>query len=270
MRNKTALLVFAVVAVLLLAACGGNTDAAIATGIAQTQQISSLETAAAGAQATPEPTQAPTEAEATPVPITTSRDVNLRTGDSTAYPVITVVSGGETLQLTGVNQAGTWYQVSFRNTSGWISADFIEGEIPSDLPVVAPAAPPPQATATSSSSGGGGGGSGGPVSNYVLILDANDTDNKSISDTVSGNNVHRITIQVQGLSGSNSVEVDIAFQCDTSQPEKVKLTAPGATDNVICNNNWSHQVSSSNPAVITVQLDGINSAKWTVIANVSP
>lgn len=269
MQPKPLFLCLSLVVLLAVSGCGDNVDEAIATGIAQTQQISQLETAAAGAQASSEPTQQPTEPEATPVPITTSRDVNLRSGDSTAYPVITVVSGGEVLELTGVNQAGTWYQVRFRNTSGWISADFIEGEVPTDLPVVAPAAPPPQLpTATSSS--GGGGGSGGPVSNYVLILDANDTDNKTISDTVSGNNVHRITIQVQGLSGSNSVEVDIAFQCDTSEPEKVKLSAPGASDNVICNNNWSHQVSSSNPAVITVQLDGINSAKWTVIANVSP
>jgi len=65
MKNHKAMVLALVLGALLLAACGPSAEAAIATGIAQTQRISALETAAADAgavqateAATPEPSAA--------------------------------------------------------------------------------------------------------------------------------------------------------------------------------------------------------------------
>ena len=270
--RKFALLVLLALA---LSACGG-TESAIATGIAQTQQISSLETAAARPEntAAPEATEEPT-AEAASQEITTSQDLNMRAGDSTAYGVMTVIPGGEVLQVIGINQAGTWYQVLYHDVVGWISVGFTTGEAPADLPVATPSAQPSSggnSNGNSNSNNGNSNSSGGSVKDYFLSLDINDGDNKSVSGQISGDDTHRIIISVEGFGGgTNSGEVDIAFQCDTSDPTKFKLSAPGADDNVICNNNWSHQVSDSNDQVIvTVKWEGGGTVKWTLIANVSP
>ncbi|QYK51771.1 MAG: hypothetical protein KF701_04570 [Anaerolineales bacterium] len=104
---------------LLLAACGGglSTEDAIATGIAQTMQISQLETAAAGggggAQATAVPqgggggdagggggeatsTLVPTTG---PVFITVSQDTNCRSGPSVAYQLVTTILTGRQAEV---------------------------------------------------------------------------------------------------------------------------------------------------------------------------
>ena len=116
---------------LVLAACA-NTEAAIATGIAQTQQISRLETAAAGGASTPTPqaTEEPAATEESAASgIVTKQDLNMRAGDSTAYGIMTVIPGGETVEVIGINQAGTWYQVLYHNAVGWISVDFTTGRL---------------------------------------------------------------------------------------------------------------------------------------------
>lgn len=255
---------------LALSACGGA-QSAIATGIAQTQQISQLETAAAAsdtpaAGATAEPTLAQTEGATTPV-VTTVRDLNMRAGDSTAYGVMTVIPGGEAVQVIGINQAGTWYQILFHDAVGWISVDFTNGEPPANLPIATPSAQP-QAT----SSGGGGNDNG---DNSYLTLDSSDTDSKSVSGSIKypgDDSLDRIYITVEGLGGNEDAEVDIAFQCETGDldPSYVKISAAGATDNTICNNNWSHHVTGDNNQImITVKLETNGSNKWKVIANVS-
>lgn len=271
MLRKLVLTVAIQVLALGLAACGPSTESVIATGIAQTQQISQLETAAAGnnATSTPVPQQTPTTA--TPQ-VTTSRDVNMRAGDSTAYGVMTVIPGGQTVDVLGINAAGTWLQVRYANATGWISINFIEGDVLAGLPVVTPPAPPSGGGGGGGGGGnntGGGGGNSGNTQDFSLVLSANNTDNKSISGEVPANTTHRITIRVDDLAGQT--EVDIAFQCDTSNPEYVEITAPGADDNTICNNNWSHQVSpGTNSFTISLRITQGNPVKWTVIANVSP
>lgn len=256
-----------------LAACGAGNDAAIATGIAQTQQISQLQTAAAGPAATQAPAETATPASQT-VYVTTTRDVNMRAGDSSAYGVMTVIPGGETVEVVGTNAAGSWLQVSYRNAIGWMSADFITGDVPAGLPVATPSAQPSGGGGGGNNTGGGGGGGGGGgqsgnVQDFTLVLSADNTDNKSISGEVPANVTHRITVRVDNLTGP--VEVDIAFQCDTSMPEYVEISAPGADDNTICNNNWSHQVSQgTNYFTVSLKITQGNPVKWTLIANVSP
>lgn len=273
--SKKAFVVLAVLT-LALAACGPSAESVIATGIAQTQQISELQTAAAGnnATSTPAPQQTPTPE--TPQ-ATTSRDVNMRSGDSTAYGVMAIIPGGQTVDVLGINAAGTWLQVRYGSATGWISINFIEGDVLAGLPVVTPPAPPTGGGGgggggggnNTGGGGGGGGGNSGNTQDFSLVLSANNTDNKSISGEVPANTTHRITIRVDDLTGQT--EVDIAFQCDTSMPEYVEITAPGADDNTICNNNWSHQVSpGSNSFTISLKITQGNPVKWTVIANVSP
>jgi hypothetical protein len=108
------------VAAFLLSACGAqNNQSAIQTGIAQTLQISQLETAAAGAgngngqapQATTDPgqpaaTQQPTDTPTitmtwTPsVPyVTVSQDTNCRRGPSISYGLVTTILVGQQVQV---------------------------------------------------------------------------------------------------------------------------------------------------------------------------
>jgi len=54
MKSKQALIILMVIFALLVVSCGGSDTASlVATGVAQTQQISALETAAAGGGAAP-------------------------------------------------------------------------------------------------------------------------------------------------------------------------------------------------------------------------
>jgi hypothetical protein len=267
MLKKSLLLLAA--ASLALAACG-STDAAVATAIAQTQQISQLETAAAGGSL---PTATPAAAGSTATPaassVTTSRDVNMRAGDSTSYGVMTVIPGGEVLEVIGINAAGTWYQVRYHEAIGWVSLDFTTGDAPTGLPVATPSAAPQAGGGGGGSSGGGGGGTEIDYEDYFLALDVNDDQNRSVSGEVGDDAPVRITIDVDFHNQSGDYEVDIAFQCDTDEPERMHITAAGATDNTICNNNWSHAVDPGHRRItIFLTWEGGGSPGWTLIANV--
>jgi hypothetical protein len=276
MLKKSIALSFLLIFSILLSACG-NADAAIATGIAQTQQISELETAAAGGDATdtPQPTNtaesAPTE-ESSVSEVTTNQDVNMRSGDGTGYGVMTVIPGGEILQITAINPEGTWYQVAYHNASGWVATNVTTGTPPSGLPVVDP--PPPQggnSNSNGNSNNNNNNNGSTDYDDYFLALDYSDDQNHEVSGEVFGNLPSRITIRVEGMSGNDEGEIDIAFQCDTSEPEDVDISSSGASDNTICNNNWSYDVDADNDTVtIIVELDGGGSVEWTCIANVSP
>lgn len=260
-----------VILALALTACGGSTQSAIETGIAQTQQISALETAAADlgeASATPTPLPSATSAEVGVTEqasqVTTKQDVNMRAGDGTAYGVMTVIPGGEVLTITGINAAGTWYQVSYHNATGWVSVDFTNGTKPANLPVVTPSAQP-LATATRTPNNV-------DYEDYVLTLDFADDQNHDISGQVSKDTPARITIIVENMGNNQEGEVDIAFQCDSNvDADDFDISAAGASDNTICNNNWSHTVTySKNRVTVIVMFNGNSVADWTLIANVQP
>lgn len=57
--------------------------------------------------------------------------LNLRTGPGTAYPVVTVIPDGATVELRGAGQNG-FLPVSFDGTTGWAAADWLQfdGEEP--------------------------------------------------------------------------------------------------------------------------------------------
>lgn len=131
--NKKVVLALIVVLVLALSACSAATQSAIATGVAQTQQISQLQTQAAGggnaaaeapqsgdaaategdtatAEETPTPSNTPKDTN-TPTPdtpmISVSQNTNCRSGPSVSYGYSTTVNAGVLLEVVGVPSDAT-------------------------------------------------------------------------------------------------------------------------------------------------------------------
>ena len=50
--------------------------------------------------------------------------LNFRTGPSTLFDRITVLSSGTLAPVRGRNEAGTWWQLDYKDRLGWVSADF--------------------------------------------------------------------------------------------------------------------------------------------------
>ncbi|MDX2140243.1 MAG: CARDB domain-containing protein [Chloroflexota bacterium] len=94
------------------------------------------------------PTAVPT-LDVNPRATVTSASANVRTGDSTAYPVVTFVQRGNVLPILGISSMGTgWYYVQLPDgRRGWISPVVVdvEGDF-SNVPRLAP--PPIPVTAT--------------------------------------------------------------------------------------------------------------------------
>jgi hypothetical protein len=227
----------------------------------------------AAATATLVPTIESTATQEAGTQVTTRQDLNMRSGDSTAYGVMTVIPGGQTVDVIGINQAGTWYQVRYHDAIGWISIGFTDGDVPAGLPVATPSAAPQ----TGGGGGGGGNQGGGSDPDFdddsFITLNIDDGDQKSVSGTIEtpgDDETDRIFITVEGWDNANGdYEVDIAFQCETDDNDDVVISAAGADDGTICNNNWSHEVTEDNNRVmIVVTIPGGGELKWTVIANV--
>ncbi len=226
------------------------------------------------ATATLAPTTESTATQPAGTQVTTRQDLNMRAGDSTAYGVMTVIPGGQTVEVIGINQAGTWYQIRYHGAIGWLAVDFTEGDVAAGLPV----APPSVAPQTGGNQGGGNQGGGNQDNpdfedDSFITLDISDGDQKSVSGTIdvpSDDETDRIFITVEGWDNANGdYEVDIAFQCETDDNDDVVISAAGADDGTICNNNWSHEVTEDgNRIMIVVTIPGGGELEWTVIANV--
>lgn len=52
--------------------------------------------------------------------------IRIRSGPSTGYPTIGNINFNQQFTLTGRNRCGSWVQVSFEGTLGWLSATFIQ------------------------------------------------------------------------------------------------------------------------------------------------
>jgi len=236
----------------LLQACGPDAQAAIATGIAQTQQISQLETAAAGgSQATQEVQASVTEASSATVEVTTVRDVNMRAGDGTAYGIMTVIPGNTTVPVTGVNADGTWYQVEYHGAVGWISTMYTTGDVPADMPVVTPSAAP-------SSGGGGGGGGGGGDDSFSFTLDvSNDGQSKTVQGELTPGDSDHVTIHFEGFGGSvDTGHLRVILTCSAGENEVVlDESIPRSNHSNECNGDWDYQIEPNDgELVITMTL----------------
>jgi hypothetical protein len=148
---------------LLLTSCS-NVDAAIATGIAQTEQIRDLQTRAAGGglpAATETPAADATDEELifepTGVGISVTAETNCRKGPSTAFAQVFTLKPGEEAEVVGKNTpTNYWIIISPSGENCWLWGRYavISGD-PSSLPEIAsPPTPtsgatnPPSASAT--------------------------------------------------------------------------------------------------------------------------
>lgn len=82
------------------------------------------------------PTVPPPQPPACTPTIAFSGGVNLRSAPSTNAAVLAIVPAGTTLTATGINPDGTWYQVDFYGTTGWVSRDVVTPYCVEGLPVV--------------------------------------------------------------------------------------------------------------------------------------
>jgi uncharacterized protein YgiM (DUF1202 family) len=137
MKSKRMIIVMAVMFALLLQACGGSdtdTQEAIETFISQTQQISALETAAAGGSSEgdsgdsadsaeepdsgegedSQPSSTPTIT-STPTPdvpmVSVSQNTNCRTGPAIYYGYKTTINAGDFHEVVGVHAEGNDYAI---------------------------------------------------------------------------------------------------------------------------------------------------------------
>lgn len=87
-------------AALFLQSCGLSTEAGIATGIFQTQQISSLETAAAGgAPVQSAGSSAGGELPSSAAQVSVSQNTNCRSGPGTNYSILTTINAGQPVEV---------------------------------------------------------------------------------------------------------------------------------------------------------------------------
>lgn len=94
------------------------------------------------------------------------QDLNVRSGPSTTYSIKDQLPGGTTVPIIGRNQGGTWWLISYKGYTGWVSAPYVESSNTKSVPVV----DAPSSSGGSSSGGSGGssgGGSGGSSSGGV-------------------------------------------------------------------------------------------------------
>lgn len=276
-------ILLATLLVAALAACGG--------GAQVTPEVIFIEVTS-----TPEAVQeAPVEGSAA-AEMQAVRDVNLRAGDSTGHDVLTVVPGGASVEVIGRNGDGSWLQVVYRGATGWISANFLEGTVPADLPVA-------QAPAASGGGGGGGGGGGQPVSPtattaaggnqavnptattaaaaaQVAPADSNisvDANIKNQSSTHSGvisypdgDTQDRVAVRVSGFdSNTASGELRFTLTCTGTNVGNVKVTAISSNGGSVgCNSTWTAFFTNVNTNHnITILLDNGPAAyvNWTLL-----
>jgi SH3 domain-containing protein len=246
-----------VVGAVLLQACGAGTESAIATGIAQTQQISELQTQAAGGGS--QPTQE-SAASATPetsgstVQVTTVRDINMRSGDSTAYGIMTVIPGNVPVVVIGINQAKTWYQVEYHGAVGWISVMYTTGDVPADMPVATPSAVASGGGGGTGGTGGGGGGGGGGSGNDSFSFTLNlthDGESKTVQGQLTPGDSDTVTVKFEGLGNNDTGHLRVQLSCSAGEDEvELSESIPRSNHSNECNGDWDYQIEQSDSQLV--------------------
>ena len=70
---------------------------------------------------TPEPSATPSVAQF----LVSSDTLNVRAGPDAAYPKVAELKRGDRKEITGKNEAGSWYQFKLEDGSGWVSAQLV-------------------------------------------------------------------------------------------------------------------------------------------------
>jgi hypothetical protein len=91
---------------------------------------------------TPEPTATPQPAE-----VVVNSPMNIRQGPGTNYNILGSANQGERFPITGKNQAGDWWQISYKGQPGWVFGQLVTpqnaGAVQIAQNIPAPPPPPP-------------------------------------------------------------------------------------------------------------------------------
>ena len=69
--------------------------------------------------------------------LTIDRNMNVRAGPGTFYPVLVTANPGDKYFITGQNRSGSWWRINFNEESGWVFAQLATADGPlEDVPVV--------------------------------------------------------------------------------------------------------------------------------------
>lgn len=139
----------------------------------------------------PTATQPPPTAEPSPTPApaaftVTSASLNVRSGPSTAFPVIGRLTQGQSFPISGANEDSTWWQFDYNGKTGWVAGTNVTAtatetvqvaeNIPqpptaAPRPTARPAAPtqPPAAPVAATKYGVSGTGFQPNTNNYVTV-----------------------------------------------------------------------------------------------------
>lgn len=105
------------------------------------------------AEVTAEPTPTDTPEPPTPTPaaeVIINTNMNVRGGPGTNYNIIGAASAGERYPVTGRNDAGDWWQISYQGQNGWVFNDLVTAQntggvaVAVNIPAPPPVAPAPQ------------------------------------------------------------------------------------------------------------------------------
>jgi uncharacterized protein YgiM (DUF1202 family) len=80
---------------------------------------------------------------------TATTDLNVRGGPGVTYPIIGLLRGGQSAEVTGLSPDGGWWQIRLLGEGGgrgWVSGGYVTTQNTRDVPLVQPPAPPPTAT----------------------------------------------------------------------------------------------------------------------------
>ena len=91
----------------------------------------------------PTVTLAPTTTPEVPVLVVEADVLNIRSGPSTAYPIIGRTSAGEVHTIVGKSEAGDWWQIKVGEGTGWVSGQWTRAAGPLEEVAVVQVAPPP-------------------------------------------------------------------------------------------------------------------------------
>jgi hypothetical protein len=250
---------------LLLQACGPAAEAAIATGIAATLQISQLQTAAAGGgggggsapTATSEPgqptnTSAPSETATitlTPtlsVPmVSVSQNTNCRSGPATSYTLLTTIDVGQEVEVIAVTTFSDYVLVRQPDGTGdcwlWLRYANVTDFEAYNLPVATqPPTPTPTYTPTPSFNWNGDWN--------IVVKNGGSTYTGSINFTVTGNNI-------SGNATLNPGALPYTFSGTVS----ASLQGAGGTYGGTGSGDWDAQIKSGN---LNQFIGNLDSGTW--------
>jgi uncharacterized protein YgiM (DUF1202 family) len=198
---------------------------------------------------TPIPTLDPS-----PRAVVTRSSVNVRQGDSTAYPVVTALVQGTTVPILGISNTGTgWYYIQLPDgRRGWVSPTVVQAEgdfsnVPRLAPPPLPVTPTPVPTLTPAA-----------AVNFVAGIVVFDTPNPTclVPFTVGFDVANNGTIPSGGgvVTLTDSRQADGSVQTSISQP--LPLINPGTTVRInfpITMSTWFNETH-----IITLVIDSGN------------